>query len=49
MFKAIAMALVLAGASLSFIANASAVPSKAPGWGNDYMQERHNPTDTNGN
>lgn len=50
MFKAIALALVLAGASLSFVANASAVPPKAPAWGNaHYMQERHNPTDTNGN
>lgn len=49
MFKAIALALVLAGASLSFIANASAAPAKAPGWGNEhYMQERHDPTDTNG-
>ena len=50
MFKAVALALVLAGTSLSFIANAYAVPSKAPGWANEhYMQERHNPTDTNGN
>jgi hypothetical protein len=50
MFKAIALALVLSAASLSIIANASAVPPKAPGWGNEhYMQERHDPTDTNGN
>jgi hypothetical protein len=52
MFKTIALALVLAGVSLSFIVNASAAParSKAPGFGNEsYMLERHDPTNTNGN
>ena len=50
MFKSIALALVLAGASLSFIASASAVPAKPLGWGNEsYMYDRHDPTNTNGN
>ena len=52
MFKTIALALVLAGASLSFIAKASAVPapSKDPSFGTEsYMLERHDPTNTNGN
>ena len=42
--------LVLAGASLTFVGNASAAPSRANTWQaeNSYMSERHNPADTNG-
>jgi hypothetical protein len=49
MFKTIALALVLAGASLSFIGNVSAAPARGS-WqpAQNYMSDRHNPTDTNG-
>jgi hypothetical protein len=50
MFKTLVAVVVLAGASLSFIANASAAPkhygASQPEW--NYFTERHNPTDTNG-
>ena len=49
--KAFIAALVLAGASLTFIANASAAPVKG-GWqptNESYMQERSDPTNTHGN
>jgi hypothetical protein len=48
--KVLVAALVLAGTSLTFVANASARPTQG-GWsqGSDsYMQERHDPTNTNG-
>jgi hypothetical protein len=50
MFKTLALALVLAGASLSFIGNVSATPVRGGVWqpGPNYHTERHNPTDTNG-
>jgi hypothetical protein len=41
--------LVLAGAALSFIGNVSAAPARGylqPA--QNYMSDRHNPTDTNG-
>jgi hypothetical protein len=49
MFKTLALALVLAGVSLSFIGNVSAAPARGS-WqpAHNYMSERHNPTDTNG-
>ena len=42
--------LVLAGASLAFVGNASAATSRSYTWQpeNSYMAERHNPADTNG-
>ena len=50
MFKTIALALVLAGASLTFIGNVSAAPARGGAWqyGQNYLQDRHNPSDTNG-
>jgi hypothetical protein len=51
MFKTIALALVLAGASLSFLGNVSAAPVRGDdGWqpAQNYMFERHNPGNTNG-
>lgn len=47
--KTLALALVLAGASLSFIGNVSAAPVRG-GWQStpNYMSERHDPTNTNG-
>ena len=47
--KTFALALVLAGASLSFIGNVSAAPARG-GWQptHNYMSERHDPTNTNG-
>jgi hypothetical protein len=50
MFKTLVLALVLAGASLSFIGNLSAAPVRGDGWqpAQNYMSDRHNPTDTNG-
>jgi hypothetical protein len=47
--KTLILALVLAGASLSFIGNVSAAPTRGP-WqpAQDYMADRHNPTNTNG-
>jgi hypothetical protein len=50
MFKTFALALVLAGASLSFIGSVSAAPVRGDGWqpSQNYMQDRHNPSDTNG-
>jgi hypothetical protein len=49
MFKTLALALVLAGVSLTFIGNVSAAPARG-GWqpSQNYMSDRHNPTDTNG-
>ena len=50
MFKTLVLALVLAGASLSFIGNLSAAPVRGDGWqpAQNYMSDRHNPADTNG-
>ena len=49
--KVLVAALVLAAASLTFVANASAGHGKA-GWhqdrGESYTRERHDPTNTNG-
>ena len=48
--KALVTALVLAGASLTLIGNASAGPNHG-GWSQNqdsYMRDRHNPADTNG-
>jgi hypothetical protein len=48
--KVLVAALVLAGTSLTFIADASARPNQG-GWsqtGGGYMQERVDPTNTNG-
>ena len=48
--KALVAALVLTGVSLSLVANASAAPRHG-GWqvgGESYMQERTDPTNTNG-
>jgi len=50
--KVLIAALVLAGTSLAFVADAPARPRQG-GWsqggGESYMQERHDPTNTNGN
>jgi hypothetical protein len=48
--KTLILALVLTGASLSFIGNVSAAPTRGNPWqpADSYMVERHNPTDTNG-
>jgi hypothetical protein len=49
--KVLVAALVLAGTSLTFIADASATPYRG-GWSQTsggYMQERVDPTNTNGN
>jgi hypothetical protein len=48
--KTLILALVLAGASLSFIGNLSAAPVRGDGWqpAQNYMSDRHNPADTNG-
>jgi hypothetical protein len=48
MFKTLALALVLAGVALSFIGSASAAPTHGDVWQQNYMRDRHNPTDTNG-
>jgi hypothetical protein len=48
--KVLVAALVLAGASLAFVANASARPTQG-GWsqgGESYLQDRHDATNTNG-
>jgi hypothetical protein len=49
--KVLIAALVLAAASLTFVANASAGPGQS-GWyqggGETYMRERHDATNTNG-
>jgi len=49
--KVLVAALVLAAASLTFVANASAAPGQ-PAWsqggGESWMRERHDPTNTNG-
>jgi hypothetical protein len=47
--KVLVATLVLAATSLSFVANASARPNQG-GWqgGESFMQERHDPTNTNG-
>jgi hypothetical protein len=49
--KILVAALVFAGTSFAFVANASARPTPAGGWqgsGDSYMQDRHDPTNTNG-
>jgi hypothetical protein len=51
--KVLVAALVLAATSLTFLANASARPNQGGwqrGWqgSESYMQERHDPTNTNG-
>jgi Spy/CpxP family protein refolding chaperone len=53
--KALVAALVLAATSLAFVANGSARPTPGSwqqgGWsqgGGSFMQERHDPTNTNG-
>lgn len=52
--KILVAALVLAATSLTFVANASARPgqSSQSGWSQggteDYMRDRHDPTNTNG-
>jgi hypothetical protein len=50
--KTFILALVLAGTSLAFVAEASARPTSSPsGWqdrGDTTPQERHDPTNTNG-
>lgn len=50
MFRTLALALVLAGVSLSFIGSASAAPARGDVWqpSQNYMRDRHNPADTNG-
>jgi len=50
MFKTLVLALVLAGVSLSFIGSVSAAPVRGDAWqpSHDYMQDRHDPTNTNG-
>jgi hypothetical protein len=48
--KVVVTALVLAGTSLAFVANASAAAGQ-PGWSqssDSYMKDRHDPTNTNG-
>jgi hypothetical protein len=48
--KVLIAALVLAGTSLTFVANASARPNYGA-WqvgGESYQQDRHDPTNTNG-
>jgi hypothetical protein len=48
--KVLIAALVLAGTSLAFVADASARPTQG-GWqggGESYMQDRHDATNTNG-
>jgi hypothetical protein len=48
--KVLVAALVLAGTSLAFVANAFARPTPG-GWqvgGESYLQDRHDPTNTNG-
>jgi phosphomannomutase len=47
--KTLILALVLAGASLTFIGNVSATPARDWQPTHNYMSERHNPADTNGN
>jgi hypothetical protein len=49
MFKTPALALVLTGASLSFIGSLSAAPAR-DAWqpAQNYMSERSDPTNTNG-
>jgi hypothetical protein len=48
--KTLILALVLAGASLSFIGNLSAAPVRGDSWqpAQNYLSDRHNPTNTNG-
>ena len=48
--KTLIAALVLAGTSLTFVASASAAPKQQGSWQaeQNYLMERHNPTDTNG-
>jgi len=49
--KTLVLALVLAGASLSFIGNLSAAPLRGNAWqaSQNYMADRSDPTNTNGN
>jgi hypothetical protein len=49
--KVLVATLVFAATSLTFVANASAGPNRSGGWqggGENYMRERHDPTNTNG-
>ena len=50
--KAVVAALIVAGTSLTFVANASAGPRHGYGWssqrGGSYMNDRHDATNTNG-
>jgi hypothetical protein len=48
--KTLILALVLAGASLSFIGNLSAAPVRGDAWqpAQNHLLDRHNPADTNG-
>jgi len=50
--KTLIVAFALAGVSLGFIGNVSAAPSRGNAWQqpaqDTYMQDRHDPTDTNG-
>jgi hypothetical protein len=48
--KTLILALVLAGASLSFIGNLSAVPGRGDAWqpAQNYLSDRHNSANTNG-
>jgi hypothetical protein len=47
--KTLLAALVLAGVSTALVSNASALPVRGWNQGQDgYMQDRHNPADTNG-
>jgi len=48
--KTLVLALVLAATSLSFIGNASAASARGGSQPTpNYMSERHDPTNTNGN
>jgi Spy/CpxP family protein refolding chaperone len=50
--KALVAALIVAATSLTFVADASAGPRQGNGWssqgGGNYMNDRHDPTNTNG-
>ena len=47
--KTVVAALVLAGTSLTFVANAHAAPVNTQSQAEQsYKKDRHNPTDTNG-
>jgi hypothetical protein len=48
--KTLILALALAGVSLGFIGSVSAAPARGDVWqpSQNYMQDRHDPTNTNG-